>query len=462
MSPTTGAPTRSPDRGGQPPLPARVLRTTPGCSRSSSRPRPTTRSSASSLTGCARSSSTSPARRSPASRPTGSPTPTSTRDIAGPALRGMVEGFARHWHAHGETYDSEQVVATLTRLWTQAVGCAPGRPRRDHDDPGGAAVRFTEEHDQLRCRRAQVRRDRAQPARRRSGRRPAPSRRTRCSRRLAALGLFGLEYDTAYGGRGADHSFTVVLGEELGRTDCAGVPMAIAVQTNMATPALARFGSEELKQRYLAPAIPRRAGLSVAVSEPDAGSDVAGIRTQGRPRRRRLGHQRPQDVDHQRGAGGLGLPARAHLATRAATRGCRQIVVPTRQPGLRGRPHHRQDGQPLLGHRRAGPRRGAGCPSRTPSARSAAASSSRWRSSRTSGSSAATWGRRARARRTPDHRVPPRPRGVRQAVAREPDLQYRLAELLADIDVRPALLLRGRRRGTSPARTSPGWRRSPS
>ena len=97
--------------------------------------------------------------------------------------------------------------------------------------------------------------------------------------KLGALGLLGLEYDPAYGGGGVDHTFTVVLGEELGRVDCGGVPMAIAVQVAMATPALARFGSEELKQRYLAPAIAGRQVCAVAVSEPGAGSDVAGIRT---------------------------------------------------------------------------------------------------------------------------------------------------------------------------------------
>jgi len=97
--------------------------------------------------------------------------------------------------------------------------------------------------------------------------------------RLGALGLLGLEYDPAYGGQGADHSYTVVLGEELARIDCAGIPMAIAVQTSMATPALARFGSEELKQRFLAPAIRGEVVCSIAVSEAGAGSDVAGIRT---------------------------------------------------------------------------------------------------------------------------------------------------------------------------------------
>lgn len=97
--------------------------------------------------------------------------------------------------------------------------------------------------------------------------------------KLGRAGFLGLEYDPAYGGQGADHSFTVVLGEELGRIGCGGVPMAIAVQTDMATPSLHRFGSEDLKQRFLAPAIAGDVVVSIAVTEPDAGSDVAAIRT---------------------------------------------------------------------------------------------------------------------------------------------------------------------------------------
>ncbi len=60
--------------------------------------------------------------------------------------------------------------------------------------------------------------------------------------KLAAAGLLGLEYDPAYGGQGADHSYTVIYGEEVGRAGCGGVPMAISVQTDMATPSLHRFG----------------------------------------------------------------------------------------------------------------------------------------------------------------------------------------------------------------------------
>ena len=98
--------------------------------------------------------------------------------------------------------------------------------------------------------------------------------------KLAQVGMFGLEYDPEFGGQGADHTFTLVLGEELGRrTNCAGVPMAIAVQASMATPSLAKYGSAELKRKYLIPAMEGEMVTSVAVSEPDAGSDVAAIRT---------------------------------------------------------------------------------------------------------------------------------------------------------------------------------------
>ena len=97
--------------------------------------------------------------------------------------------------------------------------------------------------------------------------------------KLGALGLLGLEYDPAYGGQGADHLFTVILCEELHGCGCGAVPMAVGVQTMMATPSLHHFGSEELKQHYLVPAISGEAVCSIAVTEPDAGSDVAALRT---------------------------------------------------------------------------------------------------------------------------------------------------------------------------------------
>ncbi len=98
-------------------------------------------------------------------------------------------------------------------------------------------------------------------------------------KKMGNLGLLGLSYPEEYGGGGADYWYNVVLLEELGRCHCAGVPMGIAVHTDMATPALVEFGSDELKRRFLAPAIAGDLVSAIAVSEPDAGSDVAAIRT---------------------------------------------------------------------------------------------------------------------------------------------------------------------------------------
>lgn len=96
---------------------------------------------------------------------------------------------------------------------------------------------------------------------------------------LGSAGLLGLEYDPAYGGQGADHSYTVIFGEELGRVGCGGIPMAVTAHTDMATPSLHRFGTPELKERYLAPAVRGEMMAAIAVSEADAGSDVAGLST---------------------------------------------------------------------------------------------------------------------------------------------------------------------------------------
>jgi citronellyl-CoA dehydrogenase len=101
-------------------------------------------------------------------------------------------------------------------------------------------------------------------------------------KKLGDLGLLGLTKPEAYGGAGLDYSYSVVMAEALGNTRCGGVPMAIGVQTDMATPALARFGSDELRREFLAPAIAGDMVVCVGVSEPGAGSDVAGIRTTAR------------------------------------------------------------------------------------------------------------------------------------------------------------------------------------
>ncbi|WP_411877904.1 acyl-CoA dehydrogenase family protein [Polaromonas sp. YR568] len=101
-------------------------------------------------------------------------------------------------------------------------------------------------------------------------------------KKLGNLGLLGLTKPEEYGGAGLDYSYAVAMAEALGHIDCGGVPMAIGVQTDMCTPALARFGSDELKREFLAPAIAGDAVGCIGVSEPGAGSDVASIKSHAR------------------------------------------------------------------------------------------------------------------------------------------------------------------------------------
>lgn len=101
-------------------------------------------------------------------------------------------------------------------------------------------------------------------------------------RKLGQLGFLGLTKPEAYGGSGLDYSYAVVMAETLGHINCGGIPMAIGVQTDMATPALARFGSEALCQEFLVPAIAGEMVGCIGVSEPGAGSDVASIKTTAR------------------------------------------------------------------------------------------------------------------------------------------------------------------------------------
>jgi citronellyl-CoA dehydrogenase len=98
-------------------------------------------------------------------------------------------------------------------------------------------------------------------------------------RKMGDLGMLGLRYNPAWGGAGLDWSFTAVMFEELARCDNAGVTMGISVQTDMATPSLHQFGSDELRRRYLVPAVRGEMVTAIGVTEPDAGSDVASIKT---------------------------------------------------------------------------------------------------------------------------------------------------------------------------------------
>ena len=101
-------------------------------------------------------------------------------------------------------------------------------------------------------------------------------------KKMGDLGLLGIHKPEPYGGMGLDYSYEIIFSEEMGRCRSGGVSMAVGVQTDMATPALARFGSDELRNEFLVPAISGDAVFSIAVSESHAGSDVAAIKTSAR------------------------------------------------------------------------------------------------------------------------------------------------------------------------------------
>jgi citronellyl-CoA dehydrogenase len=101
-------------------------------------------------------------------------------------------------------------------------------------------------------------------------------------KKLGSLGLLGIHKPAEYGGMGLDYSYAMVMAEELGRVRCGGVPMAIGVQTDMATPALAKHGSDRVKREFLAPSIAGDLVACLGVSEVGAGSDVASLKTTAR------------------------------------------------------------------------------------------------------------------------------------------------------------------------------------
>ena len=98
-------------------------------------------------------------------------------------------------------------------------------------------------------------------------------------RKMGALGMLGLRYDPKWGGAGLDWTYTAVMFDEVGRCDNAGVAMGISVQTDMATPSLHQFGTDDLRRKYLVPAVKGEMVAAIGVTEPDAGSDVSSIKT---------------------------------------------------------------------------------------------------------------------------------------------------------------------------------------
>lgn len=101
-------------------------------------------------------------------------------------------------------------------------------------------------------------------------------------KKMGDAGFLGINHPTEFGGSGLDYSYGLVFAETVGTIHCGALPMAIGVQTDMATPALARFGNDEVRREFLAPSISGDFVACLGVSEPSAGSDVSGIKTHAR------------------------------------------------------------------------------------------------------------------------------------------------------------------------------------
>jgi acyl-CoA dehydrogenase len=140
---------------------------------------------------------------------------------------------------------------------------------------------FTDEHEQLReSIRGFVDRELAPHAQQWEDARWFPDE---VFAKLAAQGLLGLKYPEEYGGQGGGYLHDAVFIEELTRTGSGGTAAGIGAHVNIATPPIWKFGTEDQKQRYLAPAIRGEKIGALGITEPDAGSDVAALRTRATP-----------------------------------------------------------------------------------------------------------------------------------------------------------------------------------
>jgi citronellyl-CoA dehydrogenase len=99
---------------------------------------------------------------------------------------------------------------------------------------------------------------------------------------MAEIGALGINYPESVGGSGGDYWYVVVLAEELTHSRNGGVNMALLVQSQMATPIINEIGTDEQKKEFLAPALAGEKIAALGISEPDAGSDVANLRTTAR------------------------------------------------------------------------------------------------------------------------------------------------------------------------------------
>ncbi len=145
----------------------------------------------------------------------------------------------------------------------------------DHDAVGRHPI-FTDEHDELRASiRSFVEKELAPHADEWEETTFPDSVFTR----MGELGYLGLHYPEEYGGQGGDYATQIVLAEEMSRSHSGGLVMGVAVHTDMANPVLKLLGTEEQKQRYLVPALQGEKIACLGITEPGAGSDVAGIQT---------------------------------------------------------------------------------------------------------------------------------------------------------------------------------------
>jgi acyl-CoA dehydrogenase len=136
---------------------------------------------------------------------------------------------------------------------------------------------FSDEHEQLRQSiRGFIDRDLAPHAAQWERERWFPDE---LFRKMAAQGLLGLKYPTEYGGQGGDYLHESVLCEEMARIGSGGTAAGLGAHTNIATPPIWKFGTEDQKLRYLVPAIAGERIGALGITEPGAGSDVAALST---------------------------------------------------------------------------------------------------------------------------------------------------------------------------------------
>ena len=159
-----------------------------------------------------------------------------------------------------------------------------------------------------------------------------------------------------FGGGALDARATALLAEELGRSTFGGFAITVLVHTDMASPHLVNAGSPEQIKKYLPEIISGELITAVAVTEPDAGSDVKSHPHQRAARWRRLRAQGLEDVHHQRRAGRR-LLRRRQDRSGGGLQGHLDLHRREGDEGFFGRPQAGQDGLALLRHRRAGVRR---------------------------------------------------------------------------------------------------------